>query len=279
MSEIYPEEQELLAITEDEHTGVEYIPTGKTPYYLEFRKLLHRLTLAAARSGDLRPFADGAATIGVKSGRAVINGQNINFAGAEDVALTNNALNRVYLDETGALQITTGDFPGDRSVYLPLAEVTLDAGVITSLTDLRGEAFLQSLPPRDGIWMQATYDGDINTSQAEAVFAAVPVNGRIDAVILTVGRNINSDDPADGVKAVVSAGGVNICTTDAEINQAAGAGSVSTAAGKGTAAVLDPAVAQVQAGDVLSAELILNANGNVSEYPADVILSLHILPT
>ena len=43
MAEVYPSDNELLNIQSDSETGVEFIPTGQSPYYLQFRKLLYRL--------------------------------------------------------------------------------------------------------------------------------------------------------------------------------------------------------------------------------------------
>lgn len=53
MSEVYPSDNELLQIISDTETGVEYIPTGQAPCYLEFRKLLYRLLLATKQGNDL----------------------------------------------------------------------------------------------------------------------------------------------------------------------------------------------------------------------------------
>ncbi len=69
MAEVYPSDNELLNIVSDGETGVEYITTGKAPYYLEFRKLLYRLLLATRRANDLRVFDEGGLDIGVKSGK------------------------------------------------------------------------------------------------------------------------------------------------------------------------------------------------------------------
>ena len=50
MSERYPSDDALLAMTLDEQSGVEQIETGKAPYFLEFRKLVrHLLGLARRR--------------------------------------------------------------------------------------------------------------------------------------------------------------------------------------------------------------------------------------
>ena len=59
MTEVYPSDNTLLNLTSESETGVEYIETGKAPYYLEFRKLLSRLLLATKRANDLRVFDEG----------------------------------------------------------------------------------------------------------------------------------------------------------------------------------------------------------------------------
>ena len=56
MVEVYPSDNELLNITSDSETGVEYISTGQSPYYLQFRKLLYRLLIAVKRANDLRDY-------------------------------------------------------------------------------------------------------------------------------------------------------------------------------------------------------------------------------
>ncbi len=65
MSERYPSDATLLALSQDDATGVEYIPTGRSPYYLEFRKMLYRLLRATERANDLRVHQDGDLTAGV----------------------------------------------------------------------------------------------------------------------------------------------------------------------------------------------------------------------
>jgi hypothetical protein len=59
MAEVYPTDNELLNIQSDGETGVEYIPTGLSPYYVQFRRLLYRLLLAARRANDLRVYDEG----------------------------------------------------------------------------------------------------------------------------------------------------------------------------------------------------------------------------
>ena len=59
MTEAYPSDSELLDLPADTETGVEYIPTGAAPYYVQFRKLLYRLLLATRRANDLRVYDEG----------------------------------------------------------------------------------------------------------------------------------------------------------------------------------------------------------------------------
>lgn len=157
MTERYPDDATLLAMEQDAATGVEMIPTGKSPYFLEFRKLVQRLLLATTRANDLRVYADGDLSVGVRPGRCTIGDTAIDFAGAETIALANNATTRLWLAADGSVQTSTTAMPTDRTSFLPLAEVTTEAGGIAAIADRRGEAFLAIVDlPRLGI--EATAD-------------------------------------------------------------------------------------------------------------------------
>ncbi len=142
MPERYPDDATLLALSQDAATGVEYIPTGRSPYHLEFRKMLQRLLVVAERANDLRVYPDGDLTIGVRPGRSYINDGPHDYTGTTDLAVTPNATTHIWLDSTGTLQTGTSGLPSDRTTFVPLAEIVTDATTITSLTDLRGESFL-----------------------------------------------------------------------------------------------------------------------------------------
>ncbi|MCC7145155.1 MAG: hypothetical protein IT443_01780 [Phycisphaeraceae bacterium] len=141
MSERYPEDQALLSMAEDGPTGVEYIPTGLNPYYLQFRRLVHRLLLAAGRANDLRVYQDGELSIGVRPGRCWLGGEGRAFSGVEGSAVATNATTWVWLASDGMHTSTTG-LPADRTTFVPLAKVTSGAATISGMEDLRGEAFL-----------------------------------------------------------------------------------------------------------------------------------------
>ena len=142
MGERYPDDATLLGLEEDGETGVEYIPTGKSPYFLEFRRLVQRLLLAGVRANDFRVYRDGDLSVGVRAGRCVIGGQTVVFGGETGLVVTNNATTSVWLDSAGVIASGTGGFPADRTGHLRLAEVTASAGLVTSIVDVRGEGFL-----------------------------------------------------------------------------------------------------------------------------------------
>jgi hypothetical protein len=141
MTEWYPDDGALLALETDAATGVEYIPTGQSPYYLSFRKLVQRLLRVAERANDLRVYQDGALSVGVRGGRCVIGGDSLAYAGESGVAVSNNTTTSVWLDAAGVARTGESGFPTDRVSHVRLAEVVASAGAITEVRDYRGEWF------------------------------------------------------------------------------------------------------------------------------------------
>ena len=140
MAEVYPTDNELLNIQSDGETGVEYIPTGTAPYYLHFRKLLHRLLLATRRANDLRVYNEGGLDIGVKPGKFWLGMELISYAGSSGNTLADNKPNiYIYLNSSGSLILNeyTG-FPNMAvTPHVRLAQVTTSGGDINSITDCR----------------------------------------------------------------------------------------------------------------------------------------------
>jgi len=140
MAEVYPSDNELLNIQSDSETGVDYIATGTAPYYLEFRKLLYRLLLAARRANDLRVYDEGGLDIGVKAGKFWLGTQLINYPGSSGNALADDKSNiYVYLDSSGSLVIDEySSFPDmATTAHIRLATVSTSGGDIDSITDCR----------------------------------------------------------------------------------------------------------------------------------------------
>jgi hypothetical protein len=140
MSEAYPPDNELLNLQADSHTGVEYIPTGAAPYYLQFRKLLYRLLLATQRANDLRVYDEGGLDIGVKAGNFWLGTDLIAYSGSAGHTLADNEeAIYVYLDADGTL--VTDECEGFPSMaaapHVRLAVVSTSGGDIVSITDCR----------------------------------------------------------------------------------------------------------------------------------------------
>lgn len=140
MAEVYPSDNELLNIQSETETGVEYIPTGTAPYYLQFRKLLYRLLLATRRANDLRVFDEGELDIGVKPGKFWLGTELIDYPGSSGNTLADDKQNiYVYLDSEGSLVTDEYDsFPDMTTTpHVRLATIATAGGDIESVTDCR----------------------------------------------------------------------------------------------------------------------------------------------
>lgn len=370
--ERYPTDAELLALTQDPATGVDYIPTGKSPYVLDYRRSLHRTLRASERANDLRVYHDGDLSVGVRPGRCFIGSAPIAFAGRTGLNLSPNTTAYIWLDAAGDLQTSTTHLPVDRATFIPLAEVVVGANAIDRLTDLRGEAFLQapsaavlgltastaeinqaldgiagsvtpialnkitagaldaadvfhthinliqelpgeaifslandsrdpaadlslrfSLPERlpfDTVlkpntnhhFLQQTYGnttqtligsvhlthvhaGDLNASLTDLPLGPAPLDGTIVAVVLSIGQNLQSSNPSDGLTAAVNVNNTVATDTPARLTDADGADFVCTDQGDGTPATLkNDGSASVSRGDLLTLDLTRLAAGAIS---------------
>lgn len=140
MGEVYPPDSELLNLQSDSETGVEYIPTGAAPYYLQFRKLLYRLLLATQRANDLRVYDEGGLNIGVKAGKFWLDTDLVAYAGSAGNTLADNQdAVYLYLDADGTLVTDEyGSFPDMAAVpHVRLAVVSTSDGDIISIADCR----------------------------------------------------------------------------------------------------------------------------------------------
>jgi hypothetical protein len=139
MSEVYPTDTELINMISEAETGVEFIPTGTAPYFLHFRKLLHRLLLSTKRANDLRLFDEGGLVYGVKPGKFWYQQAYVEYAGSSGNVFPDNTENiYVYLDNAGVLQTGTLAFPAMAgNIHVRLAIVSTSDGDITSITDCR----------------------------------------------------------------------------------------------------------------------------------------------
>ena len=159
MSEIFPDDADLLAMVEDPQTGVPFIATGTAPYYLQFRQMLYRLLVNLGPLG-CRVFATGPLCVQVRPGRYWLGGQLRQFPGtAADLAITDNATNSIYLSADNTAAVTTGDWPTDE--HVKLAQVVSAGGGFEpeSIVDLRGYGVVSSLAS-----MLTATPGEINAA-------------------------------------------------------------------------------------------------------------------
>jgi hypothetical protein len=189
MSESYPSDNELLNLQSDSETGVEYIPTGTAPYYLHFRKLLHRLLLATRRANDLRVYDEGGLNIGVKAGKFWIGTTLISYAGSSANALADDKTSiYVYLTAQGVL--VTDEyvaFPNMATTpHVRLAVVTTSLGDITSIADWR--AAHNVVVPYAAGGLRSTIEAHVgNDTLTQAESGSVHTNrGATGAVTLTL---------------------------------------------------------------------------------------------
>jgi hypothetical protein len=282
MPERYPDDATLLNLTQDTQTGVEYVPTGKSPYYLEFRRLIQRLLLASQRANDLRVYQDGDLSIGIRPGKCHVNGSALDFAGVTGLAVPPGVTTSYWLDDAGVVQSAPTGFPSDRGRAIPLAAVQADTSAINSITDHRGEAILY-LPTLNSLGMthgvQANQPGAVTASTTGLLAGAVPFDGVVTDIVLSLGGNIVSDTPADGITGVAKVNGVPLAVTDPAISDADGPGFASTAQGAGTSAVVkSDGTEQVTRGDMLTADLVRSVSGVVSSEATDAVVMVVIRP-
>ena len=140
MAEVYPSDNTLLNMQSDSATGVEYIATGTSPYYLHFRKLLYRLLLATKRANDLRVYDEGGLDIGVKAGKFWLGTGLVSYAGSSGNTLADDKASiYIYLDSVG--DIVTNEYSSFPDMagtpHVRLAIVSTSGGDIESISDCR----------------------------------------------------------------------------------------------------------------------------------------------
>lgn len=127
----------------DAATGLSHIAVGsnassETPLVLQRRRYERRLFELLRPQADLMVVAEKTAgEIGVWPGIYRLGGEDLSFDGATGLSVTESSV--VYIDDEGEVQIValaTG-WPEDATTYIPLAEVTVAAGVVTAIADRR----------------------------------------------------------------------------------------------------------------------------------------------
>lgn len=147
MPDVYPNESwqadasvEQLDGTTDEVTGLPYVakgvgPTSTPSYEVQYNRRQQRLNsmLATWRQGQV--VDEGQLRIGIYPLNYSRGTAELHFAGATGLAVPDEAMRCVYLNQNNQLQIAEG-WPGDRTSYVALARVTTSGGSMV-VTDQR----------------------------------------------------------------------------------------------------------------------------------------------
>jgi len=181
MSEVYPSDNDLLDLLSDTETGVEYIPTGTAPYYLQFRKLLYRLLLATRRGNDLRLYDEGGLTFGVKAGKFWAGQTLVEYAGSSGNVLADNKANIfVYVDNAGVLHFTDYVmFPDQFSPHVRLAQITTSSGDITSIIDCRDQHSIAMPTKRQRVVEAHTANDQLSHNESGSIHTNLGATGAV----------------------------------------------------------------------------------------------------
>lgn len=155
---------DALSGTADAHTGAIYNTIGAGTYYTAAYQKEAIWNRAMALSNALRVVKDGTLTFGVMAGYYDAGFGAAHYAGSSANALSDNAVNSIYIDASGNLQVTTGSAPShDRRV--PLATVTVTGGTYSTsdISDSRSACVFRSYFLGDNIEASTAGSGIPNT--------------------------------------------------------------------------------------------------------------------
>jgi hypothetical protein len=129
MTERYPDDDALNALSglTDAGTGLPLPAIGESPYFTSFYRLADHINRMLAPVNQLRVYKDGDLSFGVRPGWLQSGDDAIEYAGAESQALTDDAVNSVYLTVSGTtvtLNVSTSGFPTPSvTPHWPLATI------------------------------------------------------------------------------------------------------------------------------------------------------------
>lgn len=129
MTESYPDDDALNALSglTDAATGMPLPAIGESPYFTSFYRLADHINRMLAPVNQLRVYKDGDLTFGVRPGWVQSGDDAIEYAGAESQALTDDAVNSIYLTVSGTtltLHVSDSGFPTPSvTPHWPLATI------------------------------------------------------------------------------------------------------------------------------------------------------------
>jgi len=139
-------EAAALSGTTDTDTDLIYPTNTAADYANSIFRAVHRLNTIAEAGNALRVYKDGTLTFGVRAGKYLNGDTPVNYAGASEQALTDDATNTIYLTATGTLTVNTTGFPTpSETPHVPLATILTADGTYDrdDITDYRGRAMFR----------------------------------------------------------------------------------------------------------------------------------------
>jgi hypothetical protein len=117
--------------------GLTYADFDETDWHAFANETIQRISAFLGRLAvDFAEFPSASLNVKVSAGTyEAPDGQRVSYAGTASVACTANQANRLYLDASGALVVTTSSWPSGE--HLRLAEVVAGASTIASIADRR----------------------------------------------------------------------------------------------------------------------------------------------
>jgi len=139
-------EAAALSGTTDTDTDLVYPTNTAADYANSIFRAIHRLNTIAEAVNQLRVYKDGALTFGVRAGKYLNGDTPVNYAGADEQALTDDDTNYIYLTAAGTLTVNITGFPTPSATpHVPLATILTASGAyaLSDITDYRGRAIFQ----------------------------------------------------------------------------------------------------------------------------------------
>ncbi len=209
-SELTGEEITALVGSRHEVVGFAYPAAGLQPYYDWLMKTLHLLGDSSA--GELRVARDesGASRVWVAPGRVVLAGRAYAFMGALiDLATLNNETAHVWAkvgdDAVSIGAGVAGDGWPDEA-HIKLAEVAIEAGMLTSITDLRAVGRLTDAHGWFGYLMAIETQGDTSTPSVVSIELVDAQGARVRMRDVLRVRVSGEADMGDTTGATIAAG-------------------------------------------------------------------------
>jgi hypothetical protein len=146
MPDTYPNYQDksqatLEALTgERDKTGIWHITQhtsqASAPSLLaQLQRQFDRIHVNLSHLVDLFVVQESATQVGINPGDYRLGGAEKHYAGTTGLSPTNNATTFYYLDAANLLQSNTTGFPVGRTNILPLGEVVMSSGAVTSIAN------------------------------------------------------------------------------------------------------------------------------------------------